>query len=170
MGTAITDDLRSMLLQHVNSNPGIRYRELLRLMGLVNGVLTYHLTMLERSHSIKVERKSRITRYYPLGITAEESDVIGYLKTGTARRIIVHILKQELCTFKELVAHVNKAPSTISWHLRKLADAGIISIHNGEYTLYRVKNRELISQVLSKYRESFVDKIVDNYTDMMREL
>jgi predicted transcriptional regulator len=54
-----------LLLKHIEQTPGIRYRELLRLTGLVNGVLTYHLAALERANVIKVNRESRMTRYYP---------------------------------------------------------------------------------------------------------
>jgi predicted transcriptional regulator len=51
----------------INGNPGIRYRELLRLSNLSNGVLTYHLALLEKSYLIQVDRNEnkKITRYYP---------------------------------------------------------------------------------------------------------
>ena len=40
-------DTRATLLKRIEENPGIRYRELLRTTGLVNGVLIYHLSALE---------------------------------------------------------------------------------------------------------------------------
>lgn len=52
---------RVLLMKHIEQIPGIRYRELLRLTGLVNGVLSYHLSALERANVIKVNRESRIT-------------------------------------------------------------------------------------------------------------
>ena len=39
------NDNQSKLVQYINENPGIRYRELLRLTCLANGVLTYHLSV-----------------------------------------------------------------------------------------------------------------------------
>lgn len=41
-------DTRAILLRHIEENPGIRYRELLRMTGLANGVLTYHWPRLKR--------------------------------------------------------------------------------------------------------------------------
>ncbi len=166
----IPSDLRNTLLQYINEIPGIRYRELLRLTGFANGVLTYHLRLLEKSNSVKVDRKSRMTRYYPISIPSEESRIIGFLKTNTARKITVFILEHDSCTFNEIVEHVKKVPSTVSWHLKRLADAGMVSVHNGQYLLYTLRNRGAIVEILSKYEESFVDKVVNNYTEMMEEL
>jgi predicted transcriptional regulator len=36
-------DIQNKLIRYINEQPGIRYRELLRLSGLSNGVLTYHI-------------------------------------------------------------------------------------------------------------------------------
>jgi predicted transcriptional regulator len=166
----VTNDLRNALLKCINAMPGIRYRELMRLVGVSNGVLTYHLAMLERTDSIKVDRKSRMTRYYAVDIPVEESFIIGYLKNSTARRITIFILEHDLCSFSEIVEYTKKAPSTISWHLKRLRDADMISVYNGEYQLYRVEDKGTITEILSKYKESFVDKVVNNYTEMIEEL
>jgi predicted transcriptional regulator len=56
------------LLARIEREPGIRYRELMRLTGLANGVLTYHLQALENARKIRVERRPRSTHYYPLTI------------------------------------------------------------------------------------------------------
>jgi predicted transcriptional regulator len=167
----LQDSIQSKLLKHIDEYPGIRYRELLRLTDLVNGVLTYHLSLLERSNQIRVNRsKAKTTRYYPIDITPEESEVIGYIRNEPVRRIILFILEHNICTFNEIVDYTNKAPSTISWHLKKLKDAGIISVQYGQYQLYRVTNREVVAEILYKYRQSFVEQVVDNYTEIMEEL
>jgi hypothetical protein len=59
-------DIESKLPKSINTQPGIRYRELLRLFGLTNGVLTYHISTLEKSRQIIVDRnnKTKATRYY----------------------------------------------------------------------------------------------------------
>jgi predicted transcriptional regulator len=167
----LQDSIQSKLLKHIDEYPGIRYRELLRLTDLANGVLTYHLSLLERSTQIRVNRsKAKTTRYYPINITSEESEVIGYIRNERVRRIILFILEHNICTFNEIVDYTNKAPSTISWHLKKLKDAGIISVQYGQYQLYRVTNREVVAEILYKYRQSFVEQVVDNYTEIIEEL
>jgi predicted transcriptional regulator len=166
------NSIQSRLLKHIDEYPGIRYRELLRLSHLVNGVLTYHLSSLERSNQIVVSRnKSKTTRYYSRNIPAEQSQIIGCIRNEVVRRIISFILEHNnVCIFKEIVDHTGKAKSTISWHLKKLNEAGIISVQYGKHQLYKVTNREVVAEILYEYRESFVDRLVDNYTNIMEEL
>ena len=165
-------DPREMLLVTINSMPGIRYRELLRLTGLCNGVLAHHLNILEKSFQIRVDRQreNRTTRYYSTNIPRRESDILRQLKNNVSRQIIKFIIGHNLCTFNELVEHSGKASSTVSWYLKRLREAGIISVRNTEYQLYYIENAELVSEVLDKYRESFIDATVTSYSQMIEEL
>jgi DNA-binding transcriptional ArsR family regulator len=164
-------DTRVLLMKNIEQTPGIRYRELLRLTGLVNGVLSYHLSALERANVIKVNRESRITRYYPVNVSDKESAILKFVRHEPIRQILLFILEHDMCTFNEIVDHTGKAPSTVSSHLKRLRGAGIILIRHGEYhQLYRVAEGDLIAEVLSKYTASFTDKVVDNYTELLEEL
>jgi predicted transcriptional regulator len=164
------EDSRTMLLRYIEENPGIRYRELLRKTGLVNGVLTYHLARLEKTDVVKVERQSRMTRYYPVSVSDSESGILRFIRHDPVRQIVLFILDHELCTFNEIVDHTKKAPSTVSSHLKRLKEAGIISVRYGEYQLYRLSQKDLIADVLSKYKASFADRVVDNYAELVEEL
>jgi DNA-binding transcriptional ArsR family regulator len=160
-----------LLLKHIEHTPGIRYRELLRLTGLVNGVLTYHLAALERANVIKVNRESRMTRYYPVSVSDQESAILKFIRHEPIRQILLFILEHDMCAFNEIVDHTRKAPSTVSSHLKRLREAGVVLIRHGEYhQLYRVAERDLVAEMLSKYTTSFVDKVVDNYSEMLEEL
>jgi DNA-binding transcriptional ArsR family regulator len=80
------------------------------------------------------------------------------------------LYEYDLCSFNEIVEHTKKAPSTISWHLKRLKEAGIIPVQYGQYHLYHITDREMVAEVLHKYTQSFIDKVVDNYTKIMKEL
>ena len=56
-------EIQNKLIQYIAGQPGIRYRELLRLSGLSNGVLSYHITNLEKSGRIIADRSIN-SRYY----------------------------------------------------------------------------------------------------------
>src|ERR671927_876496 len=111
-------DTQNLLLKHIEQNPGIRYRELLRLTGLVNGVLSYHLLALERANVIKVDRESRMTRYYPLSVSDKESAILKFVRHEPVREILFFILEHDMCTFSEIVDHTGEAPSTVSLQLK----------------------------------------------------
>jgi predicted transcriptional regulator len=170
-------EIQNKLIKFINTQPGIRYRELLRLSGLSNGVLTYHITNLEKSGRIIADRSinTKITRYYPDNIPIEDADIIGHIRNNVARQIVLFILDRDSCTFNEIIEYTKKAPSTISWHLKRLKESGIVSvIHNTgrcQQRLYKVRDFESITNVLSKYKESFTaDTIVNNYTEIMEDL
>src|SRR5918912_1322632 len=170
-------EVQGKLMKHINAQPGIRYRELLRLSSLSNGVLTYHIANLEKSGRIIADRNNnnKITRYYPNNIPIEETDIIGHIRNNGARQIILFILDHDSCTFNEIIKYTKKAPSTISWHLKRLKDSGIISVlyehTNHCQQLYKVRDFESITSVLSKYKESFAaDTIVNNYAEIIEDL
>jgi DNA-binding transcriptional ArsR family regulator len=85
-------------------------------------------------------------------------------------QIMLFLLERVLCTFNEIADHMQKAPSTVSLHLRSLRDVGMISITYGEYHLCSLTNKDIVCEVLAKYKASFSDRIVKSYQEMMEEL
>ena len=165
-------DLKTLILDNIKQSPGIRYRELLRLSRLTNGALEYHIKILEKTQKIKVNREyGRRPRYFPLDMRAEETSVLGHIRNRSSREIVLFILGHDLCTFGEILEHMKKAPSTISWHLKRLLESGIISVvHGRELQLYKVSNSQLVSDVLYKYKDSFRDKLASEYYEMFGNL
>lgn len=161
------ENVDSLLQQRIEEFPGIRYRELLRMTDLSNGVLAYHLAALEKENIVLVERQKRVTRYYPVNTPENELQTIKYIRHRPVREIISFLMVHEYCTFGELVRIMEKAPSTVSTHLKRLKEAGIVSVRYGETNLYSLSDVELVSEVVSKYKETFSDAIVDSYIEMI---
>ncbi len=166
------NDIDESLLECIYRNPGVRYRELLRIFHVGNGVLTYHLSILEKLGKIRVDRKrNKITRYYLTGVPDEDTDLIGQLRNKMTRQLVLFILEHDHCTFGEIVENSGKAPSTISWHLNRLRDAGIISMSYGERTQhYTIVDSREVKKILVMYKDAFLDKVVDNYVGIMDQL
>ena len=168
-----SDDIRREIFGFIDRNPGIRYRELIRLARISNGVLTYHLGMLEKFGEIRVERKSnkRVTRYFTVNIPKEDSDIISCFRSKVIRNIVLFVINNDLCTFNEIVDHIGKAPSTISWHIKKLRGAGILRmIHGNDRLLYSITDKTIVNRILIEYQETFTDRVIDNYADMIEKL
>ena len=49
-----------MIFSEIKSNPGIRFRELMKQIGVTNGVMSYYLQKLEQSESVWAERTPRV--------------------------------------------------------------------------------------------------------------
>ena len=161
---------QSNILKVISQNPGIRYKELARQTGFANGVLTYHLNILEQIGYTNKFRHNNITRYYPLNIPTHDLKIISHLRVHSEKDMILFILEHDFCSFSELVEYSKKAPSTISWHLKRLCQDGIVAVHSGEYNLYRIIDKRLVNQMLHKYKATATDKIINNFVDIAEEL
>ena len=120
-----------------------------------------------------LERQSnnRVTRYYIASVPKEDSDIIRHFRSRVIRSIILFVLKNELCTFNEIVDHVEKAPSTVFWHIKRLKEGGIISTNYGnDHFIYSITDKLIVNRVLLEYKETFTDRIIENYTDIIDKL
>ncbi|NOJ29920.1 MAG: hypothetical protein DA328_07120 [Nitrososphaeraceae archaeon] len=165
-------DVRKKLIEFITDAPGIRYRELLRLTGLSNGVLSYHLDVLTKNGRIKNKKTNqRVTRYYPNGFSEEESEIIAVLRQETSRKIIQFIIENPHCTFNEIVDYCGKVPSTISWHLSKLKESEIVeNLKSNNTGTYTVKKCDKVNEIIEKHKNSFVQRIVNDYVDMVESI
>jgi DNA-binding Lrp family transcriptional regulator len=81
------------------------------------------------------------------------------------------------CRLDELVQFTNKAPSTLSWHIKRLLESGVIerkhcvsstdSNHTFKLKCYDVTNRSLVLDVLLNSKESFIDHVINNYSEII---
>jgi predicted transcriptional regulator len=167
-----TNSIQDKIVKCVNEIPGIRYRELLRITGISNGVLSYHLNLLDNSGKIRVNRvNNRVTRSFSSDVSLHDTYVIGLLRQETSRKIIMYILEKGTCGFNDIIIHTRKVPSTISWHMARLKAANIVKVRKQyEFNYYEIgMDRLLLQDLLSKYKSSFTEKIVDDYIDMINE-
>ena len=111
-------ELQQKLLLCFDENPGIRYRELLRLINSSNGVLSYHINRLEKMDLVIVERRTRMTRFFPRNISNEIMGVMGFLRNQTSYEIIKLLHDRGPTSQQEIINYTRKAASTISWHMK----------------------------------------------------
>jgi predicted transcriptional regulator len=102
------------------------------------------------THKVTTFRRSgRRTGYYPNDIPADESHILEHVRNQVTRQIVLFILENDLCTFDGIL-NIKKAPSTLSWHLKRLSEAEIISVTSRQkLQLYRIVNSKLVSGMFS---------------------
>ena len=178
--------LQQKLLVCIDENPGIRYRELSRLINFSNGVLSYHVNKLEKLDLVNVERKTRITRFFPRNISNEIMGILGNLRNQTSYEIIKLVYESGPISQREIVKYTRKASSTISWHMKKLLDCNIICIKNRDFNydeniasgskiqykkvkLYDLLNRNLVNDLIYNTNK-YIDNVVNNYSEMIDSL
>jgi len=179
-------ELQQKLLLCIDENPGIRYRELLRLINFSNGVLSYHVNKLEKLDLVNVERKTRMTRFFPRNISNEVMGILGNLRNQTSYEIIKLLSERGPISQQEIVNSTRKAASTISWRMKKLLDDNIICIKDNNFNydgnkdfgskvqykkvkLYDLLNRNLVNDLIYKTNK-YIDSMVSNYSEMVDSL
>ena len=159
------------IINIVEKNPGIKFREIMRESGLKNGVLSYHARKLEENGSVKIDRKSGETRFYPLCVTDEESNLITSLRRDTQRHILLSLLDGKSLTFNEIVQKVRKAPSTVSTFLGKLVDDNIVEVKIVELKKsYILRNRDMVHEIIEKYNPILLERAAYNFADTFSTL
>ena len=175
--------VQQKLLVCIDENPGIRYRELLRMINSSNGVLSYHINRLEKMELVNVERRSRMTRLFPRNISNEITGLMGLLRNQTSYEIIKLLHDRGPISQQEIIKYTRKASSTISWHMKKLMqdnivcikdkntiyDEGIdvgIQIQHKKVNLYDLINRNIVNGLIYK-TNNYIESSINNYSEIM---
>lgn len=159
------------IINIIEKNPGIKFREIMRETGLKNGVLSYHTRKLEENGSVKIDRKSGETRFYPLFVTEEESVLITSLRRDTQRYILLSLLEGKPLLFSEIVQKVKKSPSTVSTFLARLVDDKIVEIKIIELKkTYFLKNVDMVHEIIEKYNPVLLERTAYSFADTFSSL
>jgi predicted transcriptional regulator len=175
--------VQQKLLVCIDENPGIRYRELLRMINSSNGVLSYHINKLEKMELVNVDRRSRMTRLFPRNISVDIASVMGFLRNQTSYEIIKLLHDKGPISQQEIIKYTRKAASTISWHMKKLVQDNVVCIKDkskfceeGIYVgtqtlhkkvnLYDLINRNIVNDLIYK-TNNYIDSSINNYSEIM---
>jgi predicted transcriptional regulator len=119
---------------------------------------------------VKASADGEYLRYYPDAMMGDqEKRVLELARQSTVRHILLHLLRRNNCNHKQLVRTIQLSPSTITWHLNKLVDSQVIEKEaRGRKSFYSINDSTLVKMVITKYRESFKDALVDRFIDMWK--
>lgn len=148
---------RRRIYDRIQDVPGIHFRRLHRDLAIPMGTLEHHLHKLER-HGLVVSHRVRKKRsYFVAGNVGHvERHYLYYLRYRTARRILLEILERPDLTVGELRSRVGIRPPTLSYHLKKLTEAGIIvPSESGVGRQYVVSDPHLLRRVLDNFGSTF---------------
>ena len=170
---------REIVIDSIEKYPGLRFFELKKQTGLVNGVLQHHLNMHKKLKNIKIEYDNSTPRFYPIDIDAKTSIILKRLRQSTTSKIIKLLVKNDCCTFSQLVKYIKKSPGTISIYKNKLLADGIIVGNTNECESclesynkikYRLTDTEHTELIISEYGKNSLRKTVDNLSDIFLAL
>jgi predicted transcriptional regulator len=165
-------EIRRKIYNYIVKYPGLHVRELSRALNIPLSTLDYHLYFLRRRNLIQDQSDGRYTRYYAVGtLGIGDKGALAMLRQTIPRKIIMFLLLYPRSFHREISNHLGLAPSTTTFHLRKLVELHVVKrIKIGRETHYQVREPEMISDLLIVYQRSFLDTAVDRFIDTWLEL
>jgi len=164
---------RNKIYKAINKSPGLHFRELQRRTKIATGSLQYHLDFLMKRHLIRAQKKGKFVRYYSTrGIQlGEDEHTIGLLRQPSLRKIILFLLAKKRANNEKIALAVGLSPSTVSWHMAKLVQGNLVEKRRvGRKTFFYIVEAENIASILSSYKRSFLDEMVDNFVEIWDEM
>lgn len=154
---------RRRIYQTIAAHPGLHLRELERRMGGGLGDLRYHLDHLEKSGLITSQEDRYRKTFFPVhGFSYPDARLVSLLRQAAPRRILLVLLESGERGFEELRDALRVSKSTLSFHMRKLLDAGLVHASRADgRTEYRLSDPKHVVRVLLQYRESLLDAAID---------
>lgn len=168
---ALKLEVRRRIYVTIQQNPGLHFREIQRRVGIATGALQYHLDYLVKKHLVRAEQDAKFLRYYLIREEFTETTLMNLLRQESMRKIIVFLMQRRFANNATISGMVGLSPSTTSWHIEKLFEAGLIDKKKrGRKIYYNVKDKDRIANLLVNYRQSFLDEMVDNFVEVWEEI
>jgi predicted transcriptional regulator len=161
-------EIRRSIYNLILKNPGLHARKIAQMLKLSGQLTDYHLLLMERKNLIRSSKEEGFRRYYIEGkIGFQDRKRLAVLRREMPLRIVLFILNNPYSKHKDILRHLEVAPSTLSYHLKKLVKSGILSITvTNDEIGYTVKNREEITVLLIRYKPySRIESLKDTWID-----
>jgi DNA-binding MarR family transcriptional regulator len=181
-------DARKKIFNFIYKYPGLHFRELSRKLAIPRSTLNYHLKYLEKRGLITVNSSGKYSLYYVTNnIGNGQKKMIQLFRQETPRNIVLYFLIQTCASRVELSKVLEKHPTTIETHIKKLLDMDIIEpapfidgkVHVkhglikfverspvGKEIIYRLKDCNKTSDLMILYDKRSLD---ENYVYILPE-
>ena len=162
------DSVREKVLNFIENNPGVHFREIQRQTGTAVGQLEYHLYSLEKEGVIKGRKDGKFVRFFSLSASALQNNIFFYLRSNRGKEIMFQILRGDIREDTLYPKNERKREEALAI-LAELESAGIVSKSSDSgKTVYSLRKREDIIGILLKFRESFVDYAANNLINLFK--
>lgn len=160
-------DVRRDIVAYVTEHPGVHMRAIAEALGMAVSTVEYHCHQLTRHDCITSRDDGGLKVYFPaMGLDRRDKDVLYVVRHDSPRRICTELILEPGMTPKDLKARVGISGATLSFHLNRLRNAGILEEEPaGRTKKLSVTDPERIANVLVTFRQSFVDEAVDQFAE-----
>jgi predicted transcriptional regulator len=162
-------ETRRKIYDLIVKNPGLHLSKISSLLNIRKSLIEYHLLYMEKNQILSSLKEVGYTRYYIAGETgSREKKFLSIMRQELPLRIVLYLLKNSNVRHKEILENFAIAPSTLSYHLKKLVDGEIIMVSaDGEEKRYIVKDEKETIGLLIRYKPF---NLFDSFQDVWKDL
>lgn len=162
------DPTQRRILEFITAHPGVHLREVCRALALAMGDVQYHVRRLERDGRITTARRGLYKFFYPAGLFGErQREVLSMLSLETPRELLLSIIERPESTQVELAAATGVSQPTVSWHLKRLVELGIVGRHQeGRVVTYTVAGSGEIATFVKTYHPTVWERWSSRLADI----
>jgi len=124
--------VREGIYDHVRQNPGVRFVQLRRQLGLSHGAAAYHLRVLERNRLVRVRTVWTRRSYFPI-------DAPPPAASGPAHDVVLDALaRRPGIRLADVAQELGLSRQLVHYHLRRLVQSGRVeAVREGRDVVYR---------------------------------
>lgn len=128
---SFTSETQETIFNYIFDNPGVHFRDIVNTLEREVGVVNYHINALIRSKGI-IDVYIRNKRLFFAWHWQEEIDdvafAINHLRNPPTRNIILLLSDEKTSelSFKEICSILQKSPSSLHFHVKKLVEDKVI--------------------------------------------
>lgn len=164
--------IRRTIYKFILENPGLHLRELSRRLNIPKSTLRYHLNYLEKQGLLVAKKEDKYNRYFiSKDIGRREKNILSIIRTETTRDVLLYIWIMVVASSREIAKELNKHPTTVKFHIKRLLECGIIElapVENGlVYTSLRnvpkINRKKSKNEVIYRLKEPQIEKLIIMY-------
>lgn len=165
--------VRLLVHEAVQRYPGIHVRGLERALKISAPLAQYHLKRLEEEGFVQAHEQGGYLRYYPtdkakkIKVSKPDLPLVGLLREEVPLHVALILLDHGPQTHAQLVERLAMAKSTVSYHLAKLAEVGVIEREPGT-TKVRLRDPDRIHALLLAYKPT--PDLLDAFAELWGDL
>jgi DNA-binding MarR family transcriptional regulator len=165
-------ETRRMIYNHILEHPGLHFRGLSRKMKIPRSTLDYHLNYMKKRGLITVSNHGKFIRFYVVeNVGREEKKILEIIRQETPRRILLSMKIPNTVPFEYLIREMDKAPSTISYHMKKLIEADIVErVVVNNQVKFVLKDEDGLYDIFIRYNESLLDDFVNDLIEWITRI
>ena len=165
---------RRKIYQFISKNPGFHVSALSKIINIPKSTIYHHLIFLKKHGFLEVKSENGYSRYYAAKkVSKIDKKLLDLFRQDTPRTIILLLLfpqgfsQSQMIKFakywknhpSKIGTYLNKHQTTVSYYFQKLVELDLIETFKiGNETRYRLKNPEIILDLIITHKESVIDE------------